>query len=54
MGFNPGLHKLPEINRYFFPNGKMVKAGDVLKNPKLAKALKSIAIEGVDVFIKAG
>ncbi|QBG34762.1 gamma-glutamyltransferase [Litorilituus sediminis] len=50
MGFNPGLHKLPEINRYFFPNGKMVKAGDVLKNPKLAKALKSIAIDGIEVF----
>ena len=50
--FNPGLHTLPEINQYFFPNGKSVKAGDILVNKKLAKALKSIAKEGVDVFYK--
>jgi len=50
LGYNPGIHSLPEINQYFFPNGQSVKAGDILKNPKLAKSLKSIANDGVDVF----
>lgn len=50
MNFNPGIHLLPEIKQYFSPNGQGVKAGELLKNPKLAKALKSIANEGVDVF----
>jgi len=48
--YNPGIHKLPEINEYFFPNGKKIQAGDILKNPKLAKSLRSIAKEGVSVF----
>ncbi len=52
MGFNPGIHKLPEINHYFFPQGKSVKAGDILVNKKLAKVFRSIAKEGVDVFYK--
>jgi gamma-glutamyltranspeptidase/glutathione hydrolase len=50
MNFNPGIHLLPEIKNYFSPNGIGIKAGDTLKNPKLAKALISIANEGVDVF----
>ena len=50
MNFNPGLHALPEINHYFFPNGKSVKAGDILVNKKLAKVFKSIAKEGIAVF----
>jgi len=50
MNFNPGIHLLPEIKDYFSPNGIGIKAGDILKNPKLAKALTSIANEGVDVF----
>lgn len=50
MNFNPGLHKLPDIKQYFSPNGKTVKAGDLLKNPQLAKALTSISKEGAKVF----
>lgn len=50
MNFNPGLKILPEIKQYFSPEGIGVKAGDRLKNPKLAKAYRSIAKEGVDVF----
>jgi len=50
MNFNPGIHSLPEINQYFFPNGKSVKAGDLLVNKKLANVYKSIAKEGVEVF----
>jgi len=48
--FNPGIHTLPEINKYFFPEGKKIQAGDILKNPKLAHSLRSIANEGIDVF----
>jgi len=50
MNFNPGIHKLPEINQYFFPKGKSVQAGDILVNKKLANAYKSIAADGIDVF----
>jgi len=50
MNFNPGIHTLPEINQYFFPGGKSVKAGDILVNKKLAVVLNSVAKEGVDVF----
>ena len=50
MNFNPGIHTLPEINQYFFPNGKSVKAGDILVNKKLAKVYTSIAKDGIDVF----
>lgn len=52
MNFNPGIHKLPEINNYFFPNGVSVKAGDILVNKKLAKVYRSIAKEGIDVFYR--
>jgi len=48
--YNPGIFQLPEINQYFFPNGKQIQAGDVLKNPKLANSLRSIAKEGIEVF----
>lgn len=48
--YNPGIYKLNEINQYFFPNGKSVKAGDILVNKKLAKVYRSIAKEGIDVF----
>jgi len=50
MNFNPGIHLLPEIKQYFSPNGIGIKAGDTLKNPKLAKALRSIANDGIEVF----
>jgi gamma-glutamyltranspeptidase/glutathione hydrolase len=50
LKWNPGIHKLSEINQYFFPNGNSVKAGDILKNSKLAKVYRSIAKDGVDVF----
>ncbi|GAW95147.1 MULTISPECIES: gamma-glutamyltransferase [Colwellia] len=50
MNFNPGIHTLPEIKQYFSPNGIGIKTGDTLKNPQLAKALRSIAKEGVEVF----
>jgi len=48
--FNPGLHKLTEINQYFFPDGNSVKAGDTLVNKKLANVYRSLAKDGVGVF----
>ncbi|MGB1262760.1 MAG: gamma-glutamyltransferase [Cognaticolwellia sp.] len=50
MEFNPGITKLPTIKNYFFPDGKAVKAGQRLVNPKLAEVYRSIAKEGVEVF----
>ena len=50
MEFNPGITKLPAIKNYFFPNNKPVKAGQLLKNKKLAKVYRSIAKDGVNVF----
>lgn len=52
VNYNPGIHKLTEINQYFFPNGKSVKAGDILVNKKLARVYRSIAKEGIDVFYR--
>jgi len=52
MRFNPGITELPEIANYFFPNGQPIQAGQVLKNPELAKVYKSIAKDGIDVFYK--
>lgn len=48
--FNPGIAQLSEAKAYFFPNGKPLKAGDTLKNPKLAAALTDIANNGVEAF----
>lgn len=50
MKFNPGMTKLPIIKNYFYPNGEPIKAGQRLKNIKLANAYRSIAKEGTDVF----
>ncbi|WP_077337876.1 gamma-glutamyltransferase [Pseudocolwellia agarivorans] len=50
LAYNPGVKQLPEIKAYFYPNGIAIKAGDILKNPKLAKVYKSIAQEGIAVF----
>ena len=50
MKFNPGITQLPEISNYFFPNGEVIKAGDILVNKALAKVFKSLAKEGTDAF----
>lgn len=50
MEFNPGISKLAAIKNYFYPNGKLVQAGQRLKNAKLAKVYRSIAKDGVQVF----
>lgn len=50
MEFNPGITKLANIKNYFFPNGNAIKAGQTLKNPKLAAVYRSLAKEGVNAF----
>lgn len=50
LAFNPGVYQLPEIKAYFYPNGKAIQSGDILKNPKLANVYKSIAKEGISIF----
>ncbi|MGB1199055.1 MAG: gamma-glutamyltransferase [Thalassotalea sp.] len=50
LQMNPGVTLLPEIRDYFFPNGKVVTAGTILKNPALAKVYKSIAKSGTTPF----
>ena len=52
LNFNPGIHQLTEINQYFFPQGKSVKAGDILVNKKLAKVYRAIAKDGIEIFYK--
>ncbi|CAN7412014.1 gamma-glutamyltransferase [Pseudoduganella sp. LjRoot289] len=42
----------PETAAVFQPGGVPLKAGDVLKQPDLAKTLKLIAAQGPDVFYK--
>ena len=50
MQFNPGISELPDIRRYFFPNGRGIKAGDKLRNPKLAQVYRSLSKEGIKPF----
>jgi gamma-glutamyltranspeptidase/glutathione hydrolase len=52
MQFNPGITQLPTIKAYFFPNGKAIQAGQLLKNPKLAAVYRSLAKDGVNAFYR--
>ncbi|WP_448549258.1 gamma-glutamyltransferase [Thalassotalea fusca] len=50
MEFNPGVAQLDATRKYFFPDGRPLKAGDKLKNPALAEVYRSLAKEGVEPF----
>lgn len=50
MQFNPGITALPEIKQYFFPKGEVVKAGQRLRNSKLARVYRLLAKEGITPF----
>jgi len=42
----------PATAAYFFPDGKALQAGHLLKNPEYAATLTRIANEGIDAFYK--
>ncbi|WP_063382850.1 gamma-glutamyltransferase [Pseudoalteromonas luteoviolacea] len=48
--FNPGLTKLSPAKDYFYPDGKPLAIGTVVKNPELAKIYKEIAEYGPKAF----
>ncbi len=47
---NPGLKKHQASMEYFFPGGKPLETGDLLKNQALADVLKQIAKDGTGGF----
>ena len=50
MGWNKGVSQFYESKQYFFPAGKVVTEGTVLKNPAYASTLKAIAAKGPEAF----
>ncbi|WP_063374229.1 gamma-glutamyltransferase [Pseudoalteromonas luteoviolacea] len=48
--FNPGLTKLSPAKDYFYPDGKPLAIGTIVKNPELAKIYKEIAEYGPKAF----
>ncbi|MCF6442311.1 gamma-glutamyltransferase [Pseudoalteromonas luteoviolacea] len=48
--FNPGLTKLSPAKEYFYPDGKALEIGTLVKNPALAKIYKEIAEYGPKAF----
>ena len=44
LAINPG------VKDYFYPNGKALEAGQLLKNPEYAETLQRLAEEGADAF----
>ncbi|MDV6315248.1 gamma-glutamyltransferase [Idiomarina sp. HP20-50] len=50
LEINPGVKKMPVTSDYFFPNGKALQVGNVLKNPDYADSLSLIAEQGAEAF----
>jgi gamma-glutamyltranspeptidase/glutathione hydrolase len=50
QGEKPGLERFAVSRRIFLNDGKMLKAGDTLKQPELAATLKRIAKNGASEF----
>jgi len=44
------LAKNPGASEYFYPDGKPLEAGQLLRNPEYAHTLQRIADEGIDAF----
>ena len=44
----------PASAAYFYPSGKALQAGQLLKNPQYAKTLTNIAANGLDAFYRGG
>lgn len=50
MGWNKGISEFDDSKAYFFPQGKPVAEGSLLKNPAYAATLKAIAAKGPAAF----
>ena len=51
-GWNKGIAEFYDSKQYFFPHGKAVAEGEILKNPAYAATLKLIAQHGPDAFYR--
>ncbi|HET8815860.1 MAG TPA: gamma-glutamyltransferase [Pseudidiomarina sp.] len=49
---NPGITELQPAADYFYPNGKPLAEGTILKNPSLAASFKLIAERGAEAFYR--
>lgn len=50
MGWNKGISAFYDSKQYFFPQGKPIAEGSLLKNPAYAATLKAIAAQGPAAF----
>lgn len=50
LGWNSGLKTFTASKEYFYPHGKALPQGSLLKNPAYAALLQRIAAEGVSAF----
>jgi gamma-glutamyltranspeptidase / glutathione hydrolase len=44
------MKQFPELGRVFLPRNEIPAAGEILRQPELAQALKAIALNGAEVF----
>lgn len=49
---NPRFAAMPDLAAHFFPGGKPVETGTVLRNPDYAETLRAVAAKGPDAFYK--